>query len=88
MIVSTTQPRFAFLSKDGILRLHDKEHAAQHGKHVQTSLTNDGIGYPVVEGQGDVYYSHEDKAYIKGNKGDGQLIPTPPVLKQIAAELL
>ncbi|MGG1619416.1 hypothetical protein [Paenibacillus sp. NRS-1781] len=33
-----TQPRFAFLSKDGILHLHDEEHAAQHGKYVQTSL--------------------------------------------------
>ncbi|AHC19704.2 hypothetical protein C5G87_03885 [Paenibacillus peoriae] len=88
MIVSTTQPRFAFLSKDGILRLHDEEHAAQHGNHVLTSLTDDESGYPVVEGQGDVYYAYEDKAYIKGNKGDGQLIPTPPVLKQIAAELL
>ncbi len=31
--MSTTQPRFAFLSSDGILHLHDEEHAAQHGKH-------------------------------------------------------
>ncbi|KAF6574232.1 hypothetical protein ACYCS5_25230 [Paenibacillus sp. SEL3] len=66
----------------------NEEHAAQHGNHVQTSLTDDESGYPVVEGQGDVYYAYEDKTYIKGNKGDGQLIPTPPVLKQIAAELL
>ncbi|MFK4345137.1 MULTISPECIES: hypothetical protein [unclassified Paenibacillus] len=26
------------MSKDGILHLHDEEHAAQHGKYVQTSL--------------------------------------------------
>ncbi|MGP0579614.1 hypothetical protein ACTP13_21780 [Paenibacillus peoriae] len=84
----SAKPRFAFLSEDGILRLHDEEHAAQHGKHVQTSLTDDESGYPVVEGQGVVYYAYEDKAYVKGNKGDGQLIPTPLVLKQLAAELL
>jgi hypothetical protein len=35
-----------------------------------------------------VYYAYEDKAYVKGNKKDGQLIPTPLVLKQLAAELL
>ncbi|UNL94028.1 hypothetical protein QNH38_22520 [Paenibacillus polymyxa] len=82
------KPRFAFLTKDGILHLHDEEHAAQHGKYVQTSLTDDESGYPVIEGQGVVYYADEDKAYIKGNKSDGKLIATPPVLKQLAAELL
>ncbi|WP_329808600.1 hypothetical protein [Paenibacillus polymyxa] len=41
----STQPRFAFLSSDGILHLHDEEHAAQHGKHVQTSLTDDESGF-------------------------------------------
>lgn len=84
----SVKPRFAFLSSDGILHLHDEEHAAQHGKHVQTSLTDDESGFPIVEGQGVVYYAYEDKAYIKGNKGDGKLIATPPVLKQLAAELL
>ncbi len=82
------KPRFAFLSSDGILHLHDEEHAAQHGKHVQTSLTDDESGFPIVEGQGVVYYANEDKAYINGNKSDGKLIATPPVLKQLAAELL
>lgn len=81
------QPRFAFLDSEGILHLHDEAHAAQHGKHVQTSLTDDESGFPIVEGQGVVYYAHEDKAYVKGNKNDGQLIPTPPALKQLAAEL-
>ncbi|MBE3650919.1 hypothetical protein [Paenibacillus polymyxa] len=84
----STQPRFAFLSSDGILHLHDEEHAAQHGKHVQTSLTDDESGFPVVEGQGVVYNACEDKAFVKGNKNDGQLIATPPELKQLAAELL
>jgi hypothetical protein len=51
-------------------------------------LTDDESGYPVIEGEGVVYYPREDKSYIKGNKGDGKLIPTPPVLKQLAAELL
>lgn len=82
------KPRFAFLSSDGILHLHDEEHAAQHGKYVQTSLTDDESGYPLIEGQGVVYYADEDKAYIHGNKSDGKLIATPPVLKQLAAELL
>ncbi|WP_431086224.1 hypothetical protein [Paenibacillus sp. 8b26] len=80
----STEARFAFLSSDGILHLHDE----QHGKHVQTSLTDDESGFPIVEGQGIVYYTHEDKAYVKGNKNDGQLIATPLVLKQLAAELL
>ncbi|MNW48211.1 Uncharacterised protein [Paenibacillus polymyxa] len=84
----SVKPRFAFLSSDGILHLHDEEHAAQHGKHVQTSLTDDESGFPIVEGQGVVYYAKEDRAYINGNKSDGKLIATPPVLKQLAAELL
>ncbi|MBE7897272.1 hypothetical protein G7L40_00915 [Paenibacillus polymyxa] len=84
----SVKPRFAFLSSDGILHLHDEEHAAQHGKHVQTSLTDDESGFPVIEGQGVVYYAREDKAYIHGNKSKGKLIATPPVLKQLAAELL
>ncbi|AOK91944.1 hypothetical protein [Paenibacillus polymyxa] len=84
----SVKPRFAFLSSDGILHLHDEEHAAQHGKHVQTSLTDDESGFPVIESQGVVYYAYEDKAYINGNKSDGKLIATPPVLKQLAAELL
>ncbi|WP_342419847.1 hypothetical protein [Paenibacillus sp. FSL H8-0168] len=84
----SVKPRFAFLSSDGILHLHDEEHAAQHGKHVQTSLTDDESGFPIVEGQGVVYYAKEDKAYINGNESDGKLISTPPVLKQLAEELL
>jgi hypothetical protein len=87
-MIMSAKPRFAFLSEEGILHLHDEEHASQHGKYVQTSLTDDESGYPVVEGQGVVYYANDDKAYVKGNKKDGQLIPTPPVLKQLAAELL
>ncbi|MEJ3720042.1 hypothetical protein WGM54_18820 [Paenibacillus polymyxa] len=51
-------------------------------------MTDDESGFPVVEGQGVVYYTREDKAVVKGNKNDGQLIATPPVLKQLAAELL
>lgn len=82
------KPRFAFLDQYGILHLHDEEHATQHGKYVQTSLTDDESGYPVIEGQGVVYYAREDKAYIHGNKSDGKLIPTPPALRQLAAELL
>jgi hypothetical protein len=84
----STEPRFAFLSKDGILRLNIERIAAEHGEHVQTSLADDESGYPIVDGQGVVYYAYEDKAYIKGNKSDGQPIATPPVLKQLAAELL
>ncbi|MFK4470456.1 hypothetical protein ABH897_000171 [Paenibacillus sp. RC73] len=38
-------------------------------------------GYPVVEGQGVVYYTREVKAYVKGNRSKGPLIATPPVLK-------
>ncbi|WP_348622988.1 hypothetical protein ABFT51_17320 [Paenibacillus peoriae] len=55
--MSTTQPRFAFLDSEGVLHLNDEEHAKQHGKHVQTSLTDDESGYPVIEGQGVVYHS-------------------------------
>ncbi|WP_420540523.1 hypothetical protein ACN92M_25860 (plasmid) [Paenibacillus polymyxa] len=84
----STQPRFAFLSSDGILHLHDEEHAAQHGKHAQTSLTDDESGFPVVEGQGIVYYARGDKAFVKGNKNAGRFIASPPVLRQIVAELL
>ncbi|WP_252361758.1 hypothetical protein [Paenibacillus terrae] len=51
------------------------------GKHVQTSLTDDMSGYPVVEGQGVIYYTHEVKAYVQGNRSKGPLIATPPVLK-------
>ncbi|WP_318627219.1 hypothetical protein [Paenibacillus polymyxa] len=53
----SAKPRFAFLSEEGILHLHDEEHASQHGKYVQTSLTDDERGYPVVEGQEVVYYA-------------------------------
>ncbi|WP_068497669.1 hypothetical protein [Paenibacillus kribbensis] len=84
----SAQPRFAFFSKDRILHLHDEEHAKQHGKYVQMSLTDDESGYLVIEGQGVIYYTDEDKAYVKGNKSDGKLIATPTVLKQLAAELL
>ncbi|WP_342426536.1 hypothetical protein [Paenibacillus sp. FSL L8-0158] len=66
--MSTTQPRFAFLDSEGVLHLNDEEHAKQHGKHVQTSLTDDESGYPVIEGQGVVYFAREDRAYVKGNK--------------------
>lgn len=79
---------YAYLDQYGILHLHDEEHAKQHGKHVATELQADESGYPVVEGNGVVYYSNEDAAYIKGNKSDGKLIPTPPVIKQLTAELL
>ncbi|MCP3806427.1 hypothetical protein NLX78_04200 [Paenibacillus sp. Lou8.1] len=79
----STQPRFAFLSSDGILHLHDEEHAKQHGKYVPTSLTDDESGYPVIEGQGVVFYAREGKAYVKGNKADGKLITTPPALQSL-----
>ncbi|MGG1643023.1 hypothetical protein ACIFQM_17530 [Paenibacillus sp. NRS-1782] len=80
---------YAYLDKEGILHLHpEKRIAAQNGKYVETNLEYDESGYPVVDGEGVVYYTDEDKAYIKGNKSDGKLIATPPVLKQLAAELL
>ncbi|KKD53947.1 MULTISPECIES: hypothetical protein [Paenibacillus] len=86
--MSKIKPCFTYLSSDGILHLHDEEHAAQSGKHVQTSLTDDESGFPDVEGQGIAYYACEGKAYVKGNKNDSQLIPKPLILKQLAAELL
>lgn len=55
--MSTIQPRFAFLDSEEVLHLNDEEHAKQHGRHVQTSLADDESGYPVIEGQGVVYYS-------------------------------
>ncbi|MEC4566755.1 hypothetical protein L8C07_12435 [Paenibacillus sp. CMAA1739] len=78
---------YAYLDQYGILHLHDEEHAKQHGKHVATELQADESGYPVVEGNGVVYYSNEDAAYIKGNRKDGQRISTPAVIKQIADQL-
>ncbi|MEE4565245.1 hypothetical protein [Paenibacillus polymyxa] len=79
---------YVYLDQYGILHLHNQQEAAQHGKNVVTDLQADESGFPVIEGQGVVYYAREDKAYIRGNKSDGKLIATPPVLKQLAAELL
>jgi hypothetical protein len=65
---------YAYLDKEGILHLHPLEReAAKHGKYVETNLEYDESGFPIVEGQGVVYYADEDKAYIKGNKSDGKL---------------
>ncbi|URJ50715.1 hypothetical protein [Paenibacillus polymyxa] len=79
---------FAYLDNVGILHLHPLEsEAAKHGKYAATNLGYDESGFPVIEGEGTVYYSDQDKAYIKGNEHNGQLIATPSILKQLITEL-
>ncbi|MGZ0043408.1 hypothetical protein [Paenibacillus sp. BJ-4] len=78
---------YAYLDQYGILHLHNQQEAAKHGKHVATELQADESGYPIVEGNGVVYYTDEDAAYIKGNRKDGQRISTPAVIKQLVGKL-
>ncbi|MFB5761040.1 hypothetical protein [Paenibacillus medicaginis] len=61
--------------------------ASKHGKYVQTDIDTEGTGYPAVNGESIVYYSELDEAYIKGNRKDGKLIPTPRVIRDLADQL-
>ncbi|MEK3851218.1 MULTISPECIES: hypothetical protein [Paenibacillus] len=78
---------YAYLDQYGILHLHNQQEAAKHGKHVATNLQADDSGYPVVDGEGVVYYSQENAAYIRGNRKDGERVATPAVIKQLADQL-
>ncbi|OMF50861.1 hypothetical protein [Paenibacillus peoriae] len=78
---------YAYLDQYGILHLHNQQEAAKHGKHVATHLQADESGYPVVDGEGVVYYSQENAAYIRGNRKDGERVATPAEIKQLADQL-
>ncbi|MGR6764467.1 hypothetical protein ACU1JV_21940 [Paenibacillus sp. T2-29] len=78
---------YAYLDQYGILHLHNQQEAAKHGKHVATELQADESGYPVVDGEGVVYYSQENAAYIRGNRKDGERVATPAEIKRLADQL-
>ncbi|MHB0865238.1 hypothetical protein ACYCS5_29380 [Paenibacillus sp. SEL3] len=79
---------YAYLDNAGILHLHPLEsEAAKHGKYVGTNLAYDESGFPIIGGEGVIYYPNEGTAYIKGNKARGQSIAVPNVLKQLADQL-
>ncbi|MEC0233577.1 hypothetical protein P4H71_04305 [Paenibacillus kribbensis] len=78
---------YAYLDQYGILHLHNQQEAAKHGKHVATNLQADDSGYPVVDGEGVVYYSQENAAFIRGNRKDGERVATPEEIEQLADQL-
>ncbi|OMF38167.1 MULTISPECIES: hypothetical protein [Paenibacillus] len=80
---------YAYLDNTGILHLHPLEsEAAKHGKYVGTNLDCDESGFPVIGGEGVVYYVDKDTAYVNGNKHDGKQIAVPSGLKALAGQLL
>ncbi|ODA08715.1 hypothetical protein [Paenibacillus polymyxa] len=79
---------YAYLDNAGILHLHPLEReAAKHGKYVETSLDMDESGFPIIEGEGVVYYHGKGTAYTRGNETDGRSIAVPSELKQLANRL-
>ncbi|OAZ49747.1 hypothetical protein [Paenibacillus polymyxa] len=80
---------YAFLDNTGILHLHSLEsEAAKHGKYVGTNLDYDESGFPVIGGEGVVYYVDKDTAYVNGNEDNGKQIAVPSGLKALAGQLL
>ncbi|MEC0183995.1 hypothetical protein P4H61_21125 [Paenibacillus peoriae] len=79
---------YAYLDNTGILHLHPlKSEAAKNGKYIGTNLDYDESGFPIIGGEGVVYYVHKDKAYINGNENDGQPIATPSSLRELTEQI-
>ncbi|KJD37371.1 hypothetical protein QD46_25215 [Paenibacillus polymyxa] len=80
---------YAYLDKKKILHLHPLEgEAVKHGKYVGTNLDYDESGFPVIGGEGVIYYADKDTAYVNGNEDNGKQIAVPSGLKALAGQLL
>ncbi|MEE4581052.1 hypothetical protein V2V06_23775 [Paenibacillus polymyxa] len=65
-----------------------EDEAVKHGKYLGTNLDYDESGFPIIGGEGVVYYVDNDTAYVNANEHGGKQIAVPGGLKALASQLL